>query len=158
MTQAEGIALEVVDVLGGAEDVAELLAGAGGDAGGAVVVLALEDGEADPEERWVVDGSLGVIAALGRLVAEGGDGLERRPVVLLVWSARRSGAAGEAALEALRGIAQAATRESSTASLRVNVVAGAAEQAADVARAVTFLTSLASGFVAGATFDLREDR
>jgi hypothetical protein len=159
MTQAGGIALEVVDVLGTGGEVSELLAGTGGDAGGAVVVLALEAGEPDPAKRWVVEGSVGVIGALGRLVAADGNGAARRPVVLLAWIADGAGdPAAEAAVEALRGIAQAATREDSTASLRVNVVAGGPAQSADVARTVAFLTSAAGGFVAGSTFDLREAR
>jgi len=150
--------LEVLDVLGGS-DLESRLAGVRADAGAAVVVLALDDAE-DPEAHWVVDGSVGVIEALGRLASRASGA--QRPVTLLVWSdthrdVRRS-AAAEAALEAVRGIAQTATREDSTASLRVNVIAGGPREAADVVRTIAFLSSGDGAFVAGSTFDLRGAR
>jgi len=153
--------LEVFDVLG-PSDVEGRLVGVRGDANAAVVVLALGEDAEDPEERWVVDGSVGVIGALGRLSAAGAPKGRQRPVTVLVWTQQqgepRRRAAAEAAFEAARGIAQTATREDSTAALRVNVVAGGPDEAADVVRTVAFLSCAAGGFVAGSTFDLRGTR
>ena len=119
-------------------------------------------GDAAAAQTWVVDGSVTVLEALGRLAAEGGD--ERRAVTVVVRTPDLAGApaprraAAEAAVEALRGIVQSATLEDSTAGLRVNLVAGGPDDDEDVARTVAFLSSPDAGFVIGASFDLRSAR
>jgi hypothetical protein len=123
-----------------------------------VLLLTLRSGAPDPEQQWVVDGIVAVVAALQDIAAKADDEGERRPVVVTVLQpadlAESERPAAEALYEALRGLAQAATLEASTARLRINVLAAGRDHLDDVARMVRHLAS--AGFTIGASFDLRE--
>jgi hypothetical protein len=157
-------AIDVVDCLGTGGEIVRKVADLSSDGAAAAIVLDLESDERDPARRWVVDGSVAIIEALAARVTNNGPDA-RRPATILVWLpaslARATAsvrAAAEAAVEAVRGIVQSATREESTQSLRVNVVVGRPEEIDDALATVAFLSSSDAGFVAGATFDLRGAR
>jgi hypothetical protein len=133
-----------------------------GDSHGDMRVLrsVLRDAGDDPFRTWVANGAGDLIAALRDTLLRPSQEEPQKVAVVLVapssddpWTA----AAAEAACEAARGVVGALTLERGPA-VRLNLILASDAETPEMAETLDLLASPEGSFVAGATFDLREDR
>jgi hypothetical protein len=110
-------------------------------------------GAGDPFAEWVGDGLARVLAELRAVFADGASARVALVAEPAPGGDPHAGAAAEALVEGLRGIAGALTRELRDRA-RVNVIVARPGSEDAVAPALEYLAGEGGGFVAGATLRL----
>jgi len=123
-----------------------------------VLPFTMEPGQAgDPFRRWAVEECANLLQALQGLLREAGEQADIAVVVSFGATGDRwERAAMESALEAVRGAVHSLTPEVGAAA-RLNVIACRTGDDERVAAALRYIASPGGAYVAGSTFDLRQD-